>query len=61
MSRKLTSGRYETREELVMEVWEMWLNTDMHQAAIARSARVSEATVANILKGKRPDNVNKRT
>jgi len=50
----LATGRYESNEELVEEVLDMWYNTKMRQAQIARHARVSESTIANIIRDKRP-------
>lgn len=56
MTRKLTTGRFETREELESEVWDRYHNTAQNMAQIARFARVSETTIRNILdkKGKEP-------
>lgn len=55
MPRKLTIGRYETREELVRRVWSMWDQPRYMQSHIARIAKVSEGTVAKILKQPRPE------
>jgi DNA-binding transcriptional regulator LsrR (DeoR family) len=52
--RKLTTGRFETRAELESEVWDRYLNTPSTQSDIARFARVSTTTVANILKRTKP-------
>ena len=52
MSRKPTTGRCETREELEQEVWRLWRETPARQSHIARRMRVSETTVANILNHK---------
>ena len=54
MSRKPATGRFQTREELVAEVWQRYLNTPSNVAQIARFARVSTTTVANILKKTKP-------
>jgi DNA-binding transcriptional regulator LsrR (DeoR family) len=50
---KLATGRYATRGELVASVWS-WYDLGHRQAQIARICRVSETTVANILKAGRP-------
>ena len=50
MGRYLTTGRFDTREELEAWVWHLWQNTPACQADIARQCRVSPTTVANILK-----------
>ena len=52
MSRKPATGRFQTREELVAEVWQRYLNTPSNVAQIARFARVSETTIHNILNRK---------
>lgn len=49
MGRKLTTGRYETRNDLVDTVWRLYKNTDANQSAIAKITKVSESTVATIL------------
>ena len=48
--RKLTTGRFSTRKELEEYIWMLWTETELKQAQIARNARVSETTVANIIK-----------
>jgi len=50
--RKQVTGRYETREELEQAVWDRYENTGQNQVQIARATKVSEGTVANILKTK---------
>lgn len=52
MSRKLTTGRYQTREELVREVWAWYRMKGTTQAQIARICRVSPGTVQKILNAK---------
>lgn len=47
-----TTGRYETREELVAQVWAWYGTPGTTQAQIARICQVSAGTVANILKEK---------
>lgn len=47
--RKLTTGRYATREELEDQVWELWKGTDANITDIARICRVSQPTVSGIL------------
>lgn len=47
--RKPTTGRFETREELVAEVWNRYLNTEQSTPQIARFARISNGTVRTIL------------
>lgn len=49
MGRKLTTGRFETRAELVREVWWRHLKTSAAQADIAVACRVSPCTVGTIL------------
>jgi hypothetical protein len=48
--RKLSTGRFETRAELEEFVIREYKNTPRNQAQIARAARASTTTVANILK-----------
>lgn len=55
--RKLTTGRYDTREELVHAVWDYWLNGPHSQTAIARITRVSPGTVSKILDAPKPEGV----
>lgn len=50
--RKPATGRFQTRAELLAEVWGRYLNTPANVAQIARFARVSETTIHNILKRK---------
>lgn len=50
----MTTGRFDTREELEAWVWHNWLNTPACQADISRQYRVSPTTVANILKKGKP-------
>jgi len=45
-----TTGRYGTREELCFFVNRWYYGSEMKQAEIARVCRVSEGTVANIIK-----------
>ena len=49
MSRRLISGRFDTREELEECVRFMW-EFDRSKADIARNVRVSESLVAQIIK-----------
>lgn len=49
MGRKLTTGRFETRAELVREVWWRHLKTASRQVEIAVACRVSPHTVSTIL------------
>lgn len=49
MSRKPTTGRFETRTELESEVLDRYRNTNQNIAQIARFARVSATTVSKIL------------
>lgn len=58
-SRKLTTGRYETREELVEEVWNCWIALGFSQARISRRTYVSVPVVARILSEPRPKNVDR--
>lgn len=51
MSKK-TTGRYETREELLHEVWLRYLATASNCTDIAKATRVSQATVLNIIDSK---------
>lgn len=50
MKRRKTTGRFDTREELEQWVRHLYYDTSAKQAQIARACRVSETTVANILK-----------
>ena len=50
--RKLKTGRFGTREELVDCVLYMW-DANRTKADIARNVRVSESLVANIIKGRK--------
>lgn len=52
--RKLTTGRFNTREELVDWIWRDWLRPGRTQAMVARSAGVSEGTVLKILNTTNP-------
>ncbi len=52
--RKPATGRFQTREELVAEVWQRYRHTPCNVAQIARFARVSETTVHNIIKKGNP-------
>jgi predicted XRE-type DNA-binding protein len=47
--RKLTTGRFDTREQLVEMIVFLWQHTSCRQALIARNCQVSEATVSNIV------------
>lgn len=50
MPRHQTTGRFQTRDELIEWVWQAWEKTPACIADIARQCRVSPTTVANILK-----------
>ena len=50
--RPKTTGKYDTTEELVSNVW--FFFKSQNQAQVARTCQVSETTVANILKQKKP-------
>ena len=50
----MTTGRYQTRAELVEAVWHFWAAPDLKQADIARLCRVSPGVVATILKKGKP-------
>ena len=50
--RKKTTGRFDSREELVKEVWIRYHTTPQNVAQIARFCRVSDSTVHNILTSK---------
>lgn len=54
---KLTTGRFETREELVEAVWRDYLKTQRNQSQIARAYRVSQGVVGSILSAPCPDSV----
>ncbi len=47
--RKLTTGRFDTREQLEERVRWYYRNTDMNQTEIAKNCNVSTSTVAKIL------------
>jgi hypothetical protein len=47
-----TTGQFDTREELVAEVWNRWRNTPSNIADIARAVRVSDGVVHHILNTK---------
>jgi len=49
MGRKKTTGRYNTRDELVSEVWRMWKETPLNMTEVSKQARVSLGTVSSIL------------
>lgn len=50
----MTTGRYDTREELVAAIWRLWDQPHYRQSHIARITKVSEGTVARILNQPRP-------
>jgi len=52
MGRKKTTGRFETREELVQKVLFLYINTSCSDIQIALNVKVSETTVASIIKNK---------
>lgn len=56
MGKKLTTGRYETREELVEQIWKWWDMKGTTIPQIASVTRVSETTVRKILDAGRPNN-----
>lgn len=45
--RPKSTGRYDTKEELVQNVHYYWHETKQNQAQVARTTGVSETTVAN--------------
>ncbi|MCP4528632.1 MAG: hypothetical protein GY833_22360 [Aestuariibacter sp.] len=47
--RKLKSGRFDSRQELIEFISEKYFHTAMQQAEIARLCQVSETTVANLI------------
>jgi len=49
MGRRLTTGRFDTRQELLEFVWREYTNTSRSVAQVARAARISEATAHKIL------------
>ena len=49
--RKKTTGRFETRDELVEFICRKYYTTKLGDTAIGRMAQVSQTTVANILSG----------
>lgn len=49
-----TTGRYETRGELVYWAHHWYYSTKMSMAQVARACRVSEGVVINILKKEKP-------
>ena len=51
--RKLTTGKYATREELIHNVHFYYYETSQKQSQVAKTCQVSEATVAKILERKR--------
>lgn len=51
MPRQKTTGRFDTRDELLEFVCRKYYTSTMNNAQIARSAGVSESTAANILDG----------
>lgn len=50
--RRKTTGRFDTREALCAAIWSTYLHTPAKRSDIARSCRVSAATVKNILETK---------
>jgi predicted XRE-type DNA-binding protein len=46
---KLKSGRFKTRFELEMAVWQLWKHTDMNQTQVAMATGVSQGLVSQIL------------
>ena len=50
--RKKTTGRYDTREELCAEVWNLYLNTASNCTTVGRATHVSLGTVLKILNSK---------
>lgn len=50
--RKPSTGRYETREELCKEVWNLYLNTPLCTVEIARACRINEAATHKIINKK---------
>lgn len=50
--RQLTTGRFETRQELEAYVDHLWLDSNADQATIARACRISQATASKIISRK---------
>jgi len=53
MGRKVTTGKYKTRDELVQNVHFFYHHSGQNQAQVARTTGVSDATVANILRSRK--------
>lgn len=49
MSRRLTTGRFASRQELTAWIWREWLCGPSCISDIARQCRVSPATVSKVL------------
>ena len=56
MGRPLTTGRYESRQELEFWVWHFYRETSANVTDVARICRVSDGTVNKILGRKLDDN-----
>jgi len=52
MGRPKTTGRFDTRAELVERVRNLYFQTDLTMSAVARNAKVSQATANNIIESK---------
>lgn len=51
--RKVTTGKFATREELIQNVHFYYYETRQKQSQVAKTCQVSETTVAKILEHKR--------
>lgn len=56
MGRKKTTGKFESREDLVNFICDRYHATPLGNSEIGRMAQVSERTVANILDGEEGKN-----
>jgi hypothetical protein len=52
MGRPRTTGRFETRAELVERVRYLYFETDLSLSSVARNCRVSDQTANNIIESK---------
>ena len=49
MGRPRATGKYDTREELVREIWSLYIGTERSIANVARVVRVSAPLVSKII------------